>query len=219
VATPAIDLTQVEAVQDDGTQARVKDAMGNVIVSDLTTVAAVKASEVLTVWRRLHVEVDSMGPVPAWPDVEANEVRGKVVRIEGNGTMATRVFVDQNLDDGSPRLDDPNNPGNGRFENGVITIGSGAGASQTRALKGNGADFVEKTAGQGIEIPFVISKSGVRGSVSGQVWQLEPSQRQFSLTVSQGSLSSMYNGGEINVARVAMVIESIDQVAQTVTVV
>ncbi|RMD65989.1 hypothetical protein D6833_02110 [Candidatus Parcubacteria bacterium] len=215
VATPAIDLTPVEAVQDDGTQARVKDAMGNLIASDLTTVAAVKASEVLTVWRRVHVEVDSMGPEPAWPDAEANVVRGEVVRVEGDGTKATRVVVDQNLDDGSPLLPQ----GNGRFEWGTITIGSGSQAATTTFLGNNGVDFVQKTFGEGIEIPFVISKGGVRGSVSGQVWALEPSLRRFSVTVDQGSLSSLYNGGEINVAGVAMVIQSIDRVAQTVQVV
>jgi hypothetical protein len=159
-SNPAVDLTNVQAVQNDGTgmnaMARVRDPMGNFIMSDLATAAAVKASAVLTVWRNLHVEVDSMTAIPAHPHAEANDVRGNIIGIQGNGTMATRLDLNQSLaaNDGSPRLDDPQNRGNGRFENGTIIIGSGPQARPTPNLLGNGGDYVEAQTGSGFDIPL-----------------------------------------------------------------
>jgi hypothetical protein len=214
-SNPAVDLTNVQAVQNDGTLARVKDAAGNFISSDLTTVAAVKASEVLTVWRKLHVEVDSMGSIPAPPNAETNVVKGTLVSIEGDAAagVAVKVVVatiapHPNLDDGSARLDNSANLGNGRFENGTITIGSGTGARATGTLRGNGVNYVEKAAANGgITIPCTITKAGLP-TLTGQVWKLDRATQTFSVKVS-GTVSMLYNNGQITVAGVGMTIQSV----------
>ena len=216
VANPAIDLTQVQAQQNDGNMstgmARVKDAMGNFILSDLTTAAAVKASDVLTVWRKLHMEVDSMGPIPAHPDPEANVVKGNITSITGTGTLATRVNVNQNLDDGSARLDNSSNTGNGRFENGTIIIGTGPQARPTPNLRGNGTNFVETPTGVGFDIPYAIVRAGTLVT-QGQVVALAGTT--FMVT---GNLSSARAGDTFRLAGVSMTIQSISTQNNTVTV-
>jgi hypothetical protein len=67
---------RVKAKQDDG-DARVVDANGNVIKDDTTTAAARKARPVLTVWRVLHVEADTMDSPPTSDrDPERNFIKG-----------------------------------------------------------------------------------------------------------------------------------------------
>jgi hypothetical protein len=86
---------------DDGTN--LIDNWGNTLPS-----FSAKASEMLTVWRRVHIEVDSMGVVP----VGANSVAGIVLetgRMARDGT--SKLTVNQILE-------------SGRFENGRIVIGS-----------------------------------------------------------------------------------------------
>jgi hypothetical protein len=176
-------------------------------------VAAVKASEVLTVWRKLHVEVDSMAAIPAYPNAEANVIKGNITSISGNATMATRVDVNQNLDDGSPMLPNPNpNVTSGRFENGTITIGSGAQATPTRNLRGNGATYVETVTGSGFNIPFVIRRAGAT-QASGQVIALAGTV--FTVT---GNLSRARAGDEFSVTGVSMVVQSVNTQNNTVTV-
>jgi len=66
-----------------------------------------RATELLTVWRRLHVEVDSMGAVTG------NIVRGTIVEVEYDPSKdAYIITTDQNLDDSV-----------NRFENGVFDTG------------------------------------------------------------------------------------------------
>lgn len=119
-----------------------------------------KVSKVLTVWRRLHVELDSMGKV------EGNEVMGSITSL----FQATRrdtermsfVWVDQNLDDGSRHLSDHKTGAmwNGRFENGKLTVANAnANANATDGLNGNGEDFVYRQDGIGAldsPLPFHV---------------------------------------------------------------
>jgi hypothetical protein len=211
-SNPTIDLTGVQAIQNDGNMstgmARVKDAMGNIIPGYIANPgqnqqqpapAAVMASDVLTVWRKLHVEVDSMTAIPAG----TNAVNGNITRIVPIQTsigVETRIFVNQNLNDGSP---DP-----GRFENGTIRIGNG----NPSQVGWNGSDYVH---GREFDIPFVIRKSGLP-DLRGRVVLMDPDTRTFGLLMI-GKLTSSYSGGTITVASVPMEIENITGVT-TLTV-
>lgn len=86
---------------DDGTN--LIDTWGNPLPS-----FSAKASEMLTVWRRVHIEVDSMGVVPLF----ANSVAG-IVEAAGRSARdgTSKLTVNQILE-------------SGRFENGRIVIGS-----------------------------------------------------------------------------------------------
>jgi len=79
--------------------------------------SAAVLTELLTVWRKLHLELDSMGPVTG------NEAQGIITDMDApgggsiGGNSITELTVDTMLDDGSPNLDD--SPArDGRFENG-----------------------------------------------------------------------------------------------------
>jgi hypothetical protein len=81
------------------------------------------ASDTLTVWRFLNIEVDSMG------SVTGNYVNGHINGFVGAAaTAVTEVTTVESLDDGSLHLGPPNT-GNGRFENGTIKIGASGGST------------------------------------------------------------------------------------------
>ena len=83
-----------------------------------------KLTEMLTVWRRLHVEVDSMGPVTG------NTIAGQMtVRDNLNGTST--CTTNQTLNDASVQP--------GRFENGVLKDSAGQGFAVVSNT--NGANF------------------------------------------------------------------------------
>ena len=88
-------------------KARVQDSGNNFISSGTTSAYGV--SDLLTVWRMMHVEVDSMGPV------SGNSVSGNVVSVN---TASTRKVV---TDVTKASL---NNDSGERFQNGKLTIGS-----------------------------------------------------------------------------------------------
>ena len=167
------------------------------------------ASDVLTVWRFLHVEVDSMAAPPA-TGAEMNTVDGTLTAIVGNGTVAQRAFLNINLNTGLTPQDPSANlsgTGNGRFENGWIKIGAGIGTpgeTQTIDLLGNGDDYVRNDGG--IDIPVLVSKTG-QPDVSGSV--IAWGSTLFSINVSAGILSTNYNGGTLNVAGVTAAITSV----------
>jgi len=107
-------------------------------------------TEMLTVWRRLHVEVDSMAAVTN------NFVSGNITAISGNGTVATNLTLGTNLNTGLSPADASSNLTSsanlGWFENGTIMIGTNG--PQTN-VTGNGDTFVIKTSG--FNIPARIS--------------------------------------------------------------
>ncbi len=142
-----------------------------------------RVSEMLTVWRRLHVELDSMGPV-------ANNFRtGKIIGVSVGNPVPTFVKTDQTLADGSPHL---GSDGNGRFENGTLTISTGA---TITPLTGNDATQLKKQSG--FTIPFVISKPG-KTDITGNIGNLITNR--FILNISAGTLTTGYAGGTLSVA-------------------
>jgi hypothetical protein len=150
------------------------------------------ASGVLTVWRFLHLEVDSMVPVTG------NYVEGNIMSLDtGDSDTAMAVFVDTNLDDGSPQLDGPT-VGAGRFEGGSLTI---AGAHDIDTLDGNGSDFLRRAAGLDIcdqPLPFEalgpIPLAPIMGSVTGV-----SNQTTLAVNVTVGSLAADFIGGEFSI--------------------
>ena len=172
--------------------------------------AANYASYVLTVWRFLHVEVDSM-TAPPLTGAEKNTADGYITAIAGNGTVAQQVTLSVNLKTWFTPQDNSANltvgTGNGRFENGWIKIGSGSGTpgeTQTSSLLGNGDNYVRKVVG--IDVPALVSKTG-QSDVSGKV--IAWSGTTFTLSVSSGTLSTNFNGGSLNVAGVSASVSAV----------
>jgi hypothetical protein len=193
-------------------QILLQDSGGNIVGSGTPKA---KASPMLTVWRRVHLEVDSMEAVPTTGS-QKNSITGNITSINGTSTIATIAFVDQNLDDGSPKLDNaPPNNGNGRFENGTIRIGTAGNVTATADLQGNGALYVQKNTGSGIVIPCTVSKSG-ETDVTGNVISLLTNV--FKISITGGTLTSNFVGGAINVGGVSMNITAVNTTDSSVTV-
>src|SRR5439155_23645948 len=187
-----------------------QDSSGN-IVGNGTPKA--KASPMLTVWRRVHVEVDSMGIVPS-TGPQKNSVSGNIISINGTSTIATVVTLDQNLTDGSAKLDDQP-PGNGRFENGTIRIGTTGNVTETADLQGNGTLYVQKNTGNGIVIPCTVSKQG-ETDVTGNVISLLSNVVKIGVT--GGTLTTNFVGGTITIGGVSMTITAVNDTDSSVTV-
>jgi len=182
-----------------------------------------RVSPVLTVWRFLHVEVDSMTAPPA-AGAQANSLDRVIASITGNGTVAQRIFTTTNIPvlqdttgDGIPDTNEgsatlPLPGGSGRFENGSVRVGPAPGTT-TRGLDGNGVNFIQRNAG--ITIPFTVSNPP-QPNATGNVIALAGAV--FTLRVTGGPLSLVHNGGTINVAGVPMAITGVNLGASTVTV-
>jgi hypothetical protein len=161
----------------------------------------------LTVWRRLHVELDSMAAVTG------NFISGAITNVGGGTTSATILYVNQNLADGSPML----STGNGRFENGVVAVGAGGGATNL-VVEANGASSIRNLV-TGLFIPFRITKPG-RPDVTGNLRLLEPGtvSTKLTLNVTDGNLTGAYKDGTINVAGVTATILGVNPGQSLVTV-
>ncbi len=155
-----------------------------------------------------------MNRIPNGWDARKNSVTGKIISINGTSTVATLVFTDQNLNDGSPKLDDQP-PGNGRFENGTIRIGTTGNVTETADLQGNGTSYVQKNTGNGIVIPCTVSKSG-ETDVTGNVISLL--SNVFTISVTDGTLTANFVDGTITVGGVGMVITAVNVTDSSVTV-
>jgi hypothetical protein len=178
-------------------------------------------SKLLTVWRYLHVEVDSMTPPPnSDQDPERNFIQGTIASIAGSNSEPERLNLVADpttpplvLRDRSPDLDGVANPnfarrdvgrGNGRFERGTIRIGTGAGAVTVQNLDGNGIDYVRKE--DGMRIPFRLVDRGGNNTVpvnpgdNVTITAMDQGRRQFSVNTRLGHLD--YAGGTLTVAGV-----------------
>ena len=223
-----LNLENKDSVQNTGSTDAEKNANKQRIVNKDVTgtpvereirLAAHYASDILTVWRFLHVEVDSMTAPPA-TGAEKNTVDGNLTAVSGNGTVAQNVTLSVNLKTGLSPNDNSANltagTGNGRFETGWIKIGSGAGTpgeTTTTNLLGNGDNYVRKDGG--IDIPARVSKAG-EGDVDGKV--IAWSGTTFTLNVSSGTLTTNYDDGTLNIAGVSMTVSVVDTNNNVVTV-
>lgn len=191
-------------------------------------------SDVLTVWRFMHVETDSMESVQSYPHPQANTLDRMIASISGNGAVAQEIVFtapiagpnhqqdtngDNVLDmaDESPSMspNPPNPMGNGRFENGWARVGAEPDHVTTSGLDGNGHSFVRRAAG--ISVPFVVSKVAGPANLTGNVVALAGTTITLK-TESAQALENGHNGGVINVAGVEMQITGVNLLTNEVTV-
>jgi hypothetical protein len=131
----------------------VQDGDGNDLL-EFTGGTVSQLSKMLTVWRTLHLEIDSMAPEPTDPShPERNFIEGQVKEIQGYRDGVIRLVLEpepaappdmDGLRDGS--LDADTIPkGDGRFERGHLRIGTGTGAggAQEFPVGANGWKYVE----------------------------------------------------------------------------
>lgn len=164
------------------------------------------ASNVLTVWRLVHVERDSMAAV----DKAMNRVEGHLVRaLAGPGDLrAETVTVDKDLvqypvnDDYSVTLE---RGGKGRFEEGTLMVGTTRVSSE---LLGNGRNFVRGK--NGIDIPVEVHGSPGTSVPVLRGWARAFSGDSFELTLDAGVPGRDYWNGTLVVAGISMDIAAID---------
>jgi hypothetical protein len=171
-ADPAENDITAKVIKDDGKEA--------VEGKDITNL--------LTVWRRLWVEWDSMGPVPeSQTDPQKNYVEGEIVSIEqlptGFKVKFDSVFEQLIQEDGSVNLDGSGqNAGNGRFENGKLTINPPTDVNNDGAfitVVGNGNDYVRISS----PLEFNITNKQCSGYIKSFTKQGENNTSTFVLTL------------------------------------
>ena len=172
-----------------------KDGAGAALPTDNA-----KLTQLLTVWRKVHVEVDSMDTITG------NNVTGSITAIN---SAAKTVTVDANLDDGSRNKDAVLlAPDNGRFENGKLTVGA-----VVTAIAANGDKRFDMAAA--VKLPFTAAK-GIT-VVSGNITDLVPKGLIFTTTeltsdVAVGDLS----GGLITIAGIVGAIPIVSSSGSTI---
>lgn len=181
------------------------------------------ASDLLTVWRKVFVEVDSMPQPPDPEDPSSilnpyhNFRKGTIIGITPDSTnnVATRLTLElipsNTLRDSSPDLDRAA-PffGEGRFEYGVIAICPDSATCQggvvLGGLQGNGINYVQNN--QGIPIPFTLVNSSQQNPLVGNVIGLDPIVQTFTINRNVAN-ALMYSGGTITVGGINFVVVSI----------
>ncbi|MCS7048802.1 MAG: hypothetical protein NZ483_05865, partial [Verrucomicrobiae bacterium] len=165
-----------------------------------------RLSEMLTVWRRLHVELDSMNDVSMLKT--ANYFVATIAEIIEQEGRPVRVRVTQNLGglDTSPNLSVGG--GNGRFQNGHIAFPNLVYLVHAETdLDGNGTNFLHKAAG--FNLPFTIITNGVVAA-SGTVRRLNDLGNSKVLRLQTNDpLSTNFEGHQIDVAGSVATIEKV----------
>jgi hypothetical protein len=181
-------FSQQQVVTDTVLNAGTANGQNNVLsyLRNGAPLAAKYQSPLLSVWRTLHVEVDSMAAVAD------NKVQGVIREIGAGTNVATVTVTFSTLADGSMNLP----TANGRFENGTITVGP-----RSSSLTGNGNDFFQGAAGGGvIRVPFTMVDANGVSFVAGTITQmvitgggLQSLMQLSTTTLTMGA----YNGGTI----------------------
>lgn len=165
-------------------------------------VPANRQSQLLSVWRKLHVEVDSMAAVPN-SGSQVNTISGNITDI-GNGGASLTVNV--SLRDGSPDLNTPPappppGPGNGRFENGLLFVGQTA--TTTYLTASNGSNFLMPAAATPFTLPFSLVNSSGGSLVSGLVLRMEQIASATQFVINESLTPSAYVGGTFTILGVS----------------
>jgi len=131
-----------------------RNVAGNASEKEIRDADNYVSNKVLTVWRDLHVEVDSM------TNVAGNTVSGNIINIAGgDSATAQSIQVNVALNDMSPNL--TSNPArNGRSENGTLSV---AGTTTIQDLTGNSNFLIARAAGLNIcstPLPFAATGNG-----------------------------------------------------------
>ena len=151
VASPLSDF------RDDCQAIQTNDHGALVFVGTTNEIPSNYRTDMLTVWRRLHVEVDKMDPVTN------NFVSNNITRINGTAAAATNLFLGINLRTGLVPTDVSTNLSSpvvklGRFQNGTIVIGTNPGAT-TNSVRGNGDTFVQALGTFNIPAQIVLTNA------------------------------------------------------------
>ncbi|HUN82643.1 MAG TPA: hypothetical protein VMV81_14155, partial [Phycisphaerae bacterium] len=190
------------------------------------------SSKVLTVWRNMHIEVDSMG------NVAGNLLSGDITGLNtGDSTTATLATVNITtagpLDDGSWNLSDPARNAcwtvapppvpaasamNGRFERGTLRVGG----THNIVLTGNGDNDVRRTGGLNIcatALPYMAGGGG-GANMTGTVTRVDNGSVRLTLVPDVVPPNwNVYVGGTISVGGGAnMNITAVDGPGSRVTV-
>ncbi len=137
------------------------------------------ASNVLTVWRFCHMEIDSMGAVVN------NYQEGNITALNtGDSSTAKRVTVSTSPRDGSRDLNSAP-AGNGRFETGTLRV---ANTHNIGPLTGNGQNDLRRAAGINVcatALPFsaVDNDWWGNGTMSGTVTKITNNSRRLHLNI------------------------------------
>ena len=161
-------------------------------------------SPTLTVWRTLHLEIDSMTPPPAVPPAgepahpQRNYLAGRVAHIDrvqqipGVGPRPTRFWLLPDptipaveLRDGSPDTDVGG--GRGRFQEGTLLIGAGSSVVKLTGLYANGLASIE-TSSRGANVGFELGRGTNR--LTGYVLTWDRLVRAFEVDRSVGDSST-----------------------------
>ena len=124
-------------------------------------------SDMLTVWRKLHVEVDSMGAVTG------NEISTPFTDFVGLGTNLTEIRGMNSINDGSLDLDSKP-PGNGRFENGTAIVGTAPSTITLSPIVANGHNKVTFSGVSIAGLPFSArdNDSSDNSTIGGTITQI-----------------------------------------------
>ena len=197
------------------------------------TLANGKSNELLTVWRRLHIERDSMA-APNAQDIKKNKVTGNIVKIEEFNDMAikAKLTVDSTskpIDDDSPLMDGSNGTPcqsgikplycAGRFQNGSVELGTGSQTVTIGDLSGNGADFIQKSPEVDITVTGINNPvaGGSLISVTNNPTTGTPTQSIVEFYLTYGKWNLITVGSQITVGGVTLNVASVNAAAGTVT--
>jgi hypothetical protein len=138
----------------------------------------VRFTEMLTVWRKLHVETDSMAAVTG------NKIDTAFTGIVGSGTALTEINGLSSLDDQSANLD-KTPPGNGRFEDGALAIGGGPVPITISPVTANGSNRVVFPSMSIAGLPFSAEDNDDfwNGTMSGTITEVVESGIDFVWTL------------------------------------
>lgn len=170
-------------------------------------------SQLLTVWRKLHVEVDSMSAPPMPPagdtDPQRNYIKGDISAININANNVQFFFVNQILRDGSKDIDFPGNMGFGRFQGGQLVIGSNT--ITINNITGNGGQFIAKSTITQIPCQLVNTRGNTSQAFIEQMipGSTRPTTSNVFILSQQVSAPGQYTGGQLIVAGKTFVISTI----------
>jgi hypothetical protein len=210
-------LTSVTAHQPSLT-GEVWDEQGSTLPESTSDDRPAQLSKMITVWRTLNLEIDSMEPPPTDSEhVERNFITGQVTQIQGYN-FPIRMIVAPNSPPEMDQLRDKSNDcGNegvncdlepfGRFESGTITLGDGAGALALN-VHSNGPDYINGV----FVIPYQMLSLNDAVLSAGRVLDADLLAGTFTLVPQQGSWTAAQNEAIVlTIAGVRWAIMAIDQ--------
>jgi hypothetical protein len=168
----------------------------------------VKTTDMLTVWRRLHIERDEMDGVSG---VNSIETQIAALELKQGFSPSTRVFtLTANLTEGdqSPNRDSQE-PGDGRFEHGIVSFPSSDPQIDSQAIGCNGDVWIGPSYGSDFLLCFHLTKADNSDPVDGSVDACSTTGGQSTIGIHNGALESdAYIGGQLKLGAAVYTIVS-----------